>query len=348
MTSPATPRIGILHEHPDWFQPLFVELEDRGIAVDRLDARSVTLDPGSPPGPYTLVFNRMSPSGFQRGAAPAVFATADLLAAWEAAGVPVVNGSRAWAVECSKIRQLRLLRELGLAHPEARFVQPAGIRVAAREIGYPLVLKPNVGGSGAGIVRVDDDAGLAAALAGGGPDLGPTGVGLVQRYVRPRGGCIQRVEVLEGEVLYGIRVHAPEGEFNLCPADACRTTDGRELTRGACAVDAADQGLRVESFDVEPQVAREAVAIMDAAGIEVGGAEFTIDADTGERLWYDVNALSNFVADGPAVLGFDPFARLVDALERRLRAAVPGGGVPRGREPDAGGPSPAPAGEVAP
>ena len=29
----------------------------------------------------------------------------------------------------------------------------------------------------------------------------------------------------------------------------------------------------------------------------------------------DTNALSNFVADGPNVIGFDPFAKLVDWLE---------------------------------
>jgi hypothetical protein len=33
---------------------------------------------------------------------------------------------------------------------------------------------------------------------------------------------------------------------------------------------------------------------------------------------YDVNALSNFVADAPNVVGFDPFARLADYLEARL------------------------------
>jgi hypothetical protein len=32
-------------------------------------------------------------------------------------------------------------------------------------------------------------------------------------------------------------------------------------------------------------------------------------------LYYDINALSNFVADAPRVIGFDPHARLVDFLE---------------------------------
>lgn len=318
----TTPRLGILYEHPHWFRPLFQALEQRGWDHDPLDARCLTLAPGDPPGPFDLVFNRMSPSAFQRDAAPAVFATAEYLEAWEARGTPVVNGSTAWRTELSKIRQLDLIGSLGLAHPESRFVQPSGLREAAREIGFPLVVKPNVGGSGAGVVRFDSREEMEHALESRTVDLGPTGVGVVQRYVTPREGRIHRVEVLDGQVLYGIRVYAPAGEFNLCPADACRTSDGEELVRSACAADAVDQGLRVEAFHVDDVVASEVTRIAGAAGIQVGGVEFTVDDHTGERLYYDVNALSNFVADGPRVVGFDPFQRLVDWLGTRLPAGV--------------------------
>lgn len=323
MTTIATaPRLGILYEHPDWFRPLFRLLDERGWPHTLMDARELILDPASPPGPFDLVLNRMSPSAFQRGGSQAVFATADYLDAWERAGVRVVNGSAAWRTEISKVRQLDLIASLGLAYPDARFVQPGGVREAAREIGFPLVLKPNIGGSGAGVVRYDSLDELDAALSAGPPDLGPTGVGLVQAYVPPTEGRIQRVEVLDGEVLYGIRVYAPDGEFNLCPADACRTSGGEELVRGACALDAEDNGMSVEAFDVPVDVAREVTAIARAAGIEVGGIEYTFDPVTGERLYYDVNALSNFVADGPRVVGFDPFERLVGWLERQVGVEV--------------------------
>ena len=36
----------------------------------------------------------------------------------------------------------------------------------------------------------------------------------------------------------------------------------------------------------------------------------------GQRYFYDVNATSNFVADAPRVLGFDPFKPFVDFIER--------------------------------
>ena len=59
--------------------------------------------------------------------------------------------------------------------------------------------------------------------------------------------------------------------------------------------------------------------IFEASGIDVGGVEYMVDDRDGELLYYDINALSNFVADAPRVVGFDPFARLVDYLEAEAR-----------------------------
>jgi hypothetical protein len=40
------------------------------------------------------------------------------------------------------------------------------------------------------------------------------------------------------------------------------------------------------------------------------------DRADGRTYFYDVNATSNFVANAPAVLGFDPFPRFVDFILR--------------------------------
>jgi hypothetical protein len=53
---------------------------------------------------------------------------------------------------------------------------------------------------------------------------------------------------------------------------------------------------------------------MELAGVEVGGVEYVIDDRTGRLLYYDVNALSNFVADPVRVIGFNPYSRLADFL----------------------------------
>jgi hypothetical protein len=58
-----------------------------------------------------------------------------------------------------------------------------------------------------------------------------------------------------------------------------------------------------------------------AAGLDLGGVEYLIDARTGVPTFYDVNALSNFVADAPNVVGFDPFVDLVDLIVARAGSA---------------------------
>ena len=49
--------------------------------------------------------------------------------------------------------------------------------------------------------------------------------------------------------------------------------------------------------------------------------EYLVNDRDGQVYYYDVNALSNFVADAPNVVGFDPFSRLVDFLLQR--AGIP-------------------------
>ena len=68
------------------------------------------------------------------------------------------------------------------------------------------------------------------------------------------------------------------------------------------------------------------LSFMEVAGIEVGGIEYVIDDRTGRLLYYDVNALSNFVSDPERMIGFNPYARLADYLisEARLHEASRG------------------------
>ena len=146
--------------------------------------------------------------------------------------------------------------------------------------------------------------------------LGLDATALVQEFVPARDGSIVRAEVLNGRFLYAIKINLTGENFDLCPADICRTPLGVELDRAACSVDAPKNGLTVERFDPEPEVVRDVERLMAAAGIELGGVEYMIDDRDGRRLYYDINALSNFVADGDKVVGFDPFVRLADWLER--------------------------------
>ena len=164
--------------------------------------------------------------------------------------------------------------------------------------------------------RFDDAETLSRAAAVGSLDLGIDGTGLVQEFIPTADGAIVRVEVLGGRYLYAIRIFSPGDSFNLCPADVCQTVDGAELARAACPVDAPRNGLRVERHDPPRQQIADVERMLKTAGIEVGGVEYIVDDRDGKLYYYDINALSNFVADAPRVVGFDPFARLADYLEQ--------------------------------
>ena len=113
----ATRPIAVYHEHPDWFRPLFAELDRRGIAYERLDAASHSYDPAEREAPWSLVFNRASPSAYLRGHAQSIFYTLHWLRHVERLGVPVVNGADVYALELSKASQLDLLEALGPVAP---------------------------------------------------------------------------------------------------------------------------------------------------------------------------------------------------------------------------------------
>ena len=314
----AERRLGIYYEHPDWYRPLFEALDRRGVPYDALHAATHRFDPAERTAPHAVVLNRMSPSAHTRGGAEFTFYTLQYLAHLQRLGVRVINGYEAWRTEISKAYQLSLLEELGLAYPKARVIHNAAQAAeAAAGLRFPVVIKPNVGGSGAGIVRFDTPEALAAA--GPSVDLGIDRTALVQEYVPARDGRIVRVEVLDGRFLYAIRIYSTGETFNLCPADVCQGIDGVELARPACAADAPRNNLRVEPYTPPPAIVDAVERIMRAAGIEIGGVEYMIDARDGRPYYYDINALSNFIADAPRVLGFDPFARLADWLEAELR-----------------------------
>ena len=292
--------LAVIYEHPRWFAPLFAALDARGVDYRAVHADGLVTDPTGLP-PARVVFNRIAMSSFLRSAEHPIFHAMATMAQWQAGGARVLNGAGAMAVDASKARQLALIAGLGLAVPATRVVhRAADLPAAARALTFPIVVKANIGGSGAGIVRYDDIAALEAAVADGMVPDSIDRVLLAQDYVPARGGTITRIETLAGRYLYAIEVDGG-GSFDLCPADAC-AVDGRPA-------------ITMRAVEPAPELIDAAERIAVAAGLDVGGIEVMIDDRCGTPRFYDINALSNFVADPMTVLGWDPHERLVDWLE---------------------------------
>jgi glutathione synthase/RimK-type ligase-like ATP-grasp enzyme len=313
-----TRSLAVYYEHPVWFLPLFAELDARGINYVKLNASRHSFDPAASATDFSVFFNRMSASAYLRGNSQAIFFTQSYLAYLETTGVPVLNGSRAFSLEISKARQLQLFDSLGLRFPKTRIVNCTDeILLAASQIGFPLLVKPNIGGRGAGIVRFDSIEQVKAAIEACTLQLGIDQIALVQEFIPARNGRVTRVETLGGKFLYAIDILLTGESFNLCPAELCEIESVVEFLENPEAI-VSKAGLKVESCTPPRTLIDVVEKIVAAAGIDVGGVEYMIDDHDGRAVFYDINVLSNFVADASRLIGFDPHVQLVDFLERQL------------------------------
>jgi biotin carboxylase len=251
-------------------------------------------------------------SSFLRQEEHALFYSLAALAHWEGLGARVINGPRPLAYDLSKARQLSLFGRCGLKTPRTMIAHRLeDLPLLGRQIGYPLMIKVNVGGSGAGMARYDDAASLRAAIVDGTVPKSVDGVTLVQDYVPAAGGRVIRCEVLDGRLLYAIALDGAGSTFDLCPADVCMVDKPT---------------ISISAFHPPADIVAAVERVARAADLDVGGVEYVVDDRDGAARFYDLNALSNFVAKPLEVLGFDPHAPFVDwivaQIETKRKAAA--------------------------
>jgi hypothetical protein len=167
------------------------------------------------------------------------------------------------------------------------------------------MVKVNVGGSGAGMIRYDSAEELEPAVADKLTPMGVDGVVLVQEYVPARDARVIRCEVLAGKLLYALALDGAGSTFDLCPADVCMV-DKPTIT--------------ITQFQPPPDIVRAVERVAAMSGLDVGGIEYMVDDRDGRAKFYDLNAMSNFVAKPLEVLGWDPHDNLVDFLKAELAA----------------------------
>ncbi|OAH45398.1 alpha-L-glutamate ligase [Sphingobium yanoikuyae] len=297
--------LALLYEHPQWLEPLFAGLGRRGIPYLAIAADGHAFDPADRAVPAPLIFNRIAMSSFLREPDHPIFYAQSLMTHWRDAGARVLNGGAIMAIDASKARQLSIMAHLGFAVPETRVVhRKADLAPAVATLRFPIVVKANIGGSGAGIVRYDTLAQLTEMAAEGMVPDSIDRVWLVQEYVPVRDGRITRLETMGGRFLYAIDVDGG-GEFDLCPADACLAAPGKAT-------------ISITEARPDATLIAAAERISAAAELDIGGIEVMIDDRDGTPRFYDINGFSNFVANPLDVLGWDPHERLIDWLETMI------------------------------
>ena len=304
-----TPTLHILFENDAWLPPLEKALQERGVRYELhfMDGGTLDLSKAPPEGVY---LNRMSPSSHTRGHQGGVQHVRDLLLWLEAHGRRVINGSRAFELELSKVRQDLSLRAAGIRTPRTiAVVGRDNLKAAARRMELPFITKHNQGGKGLGVKLFRDLEAFDAYVDGDDFIPDPGGVTLLQQYIKPAGEHITRVELVDGEFVYAMHSSTENG-FELCPAVECSADDA------FCPIgDSGKFRLAADFSANDPLVARYA-RVMAANGIDVAGIEFVTD-EQGQRYTYDINGTTNFNPDVEAeaeVEGMASVARLAERL----------------------------------
>lgn len=308
----------ILYENADWLPPLTEALEAEGVPYDALftDGGTIDLSVAPPEGVY---INRMSPSSHTRGHQPGVHFVRELLTHLEAHGRRVINGSRAFELEVSKVKQDVALRRHGIRSPHTiGVVGRQNLVGASQKLTAPFITKHNQGGKGLGIQLYRSHEAFAEAIESGALEDDPGGVFLLQQYIEPPEPFITRVEIVGGEFQYAIASSTTEG-FQLCPAQACQLDD--QFCPVGESSDAPSKFRLREDVTADDEIVGQLVGLMRDYDIDVAGIEFVEDAD-GNRYVYDINTTTNYNSGVEArhdLSGMRAQARLVRRELERLR-----------------------------
>ena len=263
------------------------------------------------------IVNRVSDA-----APPALFkACVALLTAARSLNIPVVNGPTSYSLCANKWCQHVLFQQAGLKSPPTKayyntLEHPANTEadrattseaiLGGENIGSSVLVKPNSGGFGAGISKLEsvpDDA----------LPMFDDGITLLQLYSPPKNGKLYRVWFLDGRIQCAVQ-------------RTVREQDQESEFTGACAgSNCSIRSPSLEAFIIPDEVRKEVEEhllplVPDAF---CGSVEYLSSAVNGERLYFDLNLLSTLplrVSDPNGVWedDYNPWKELATAILARI------------------------------
>ena len=259
------------HLQGKWLISLHEALIARGGEVQLLPLSKFTrVEPN-----WRCLVNRVSDAS---PAADVVLCVAALRAA-HLHGIRTINGLSSFSVGTSKILHHELFNSVGVETPYSiiitRDMTVSDIinAVEAAGMSYPLLLKPNQGGFGAGISIISSKEALTSKII---DDIFCRDrFAVLQQFIEnPVDGFMYRVFFLDKEVQCAVRVKAASLDgFNAC----------------VCSVP-------FETWDCPPKIANDVKAMAEKAGADCGSVEFMYISEAHSTdpkpLYFDFNLLS--------------------------------------------------------
>ena len=274
--------IFILYDNAEWNPPLVRALETLAPvnSVTCVALTEFSADLHSPPSPTSVWINRFSPSAFWRDHGES-YATAQCVLEWLGAhSANVISGSCALELEVSKVRQWRACTQVGLPFPRTKVCTACRVEPLLKEWTHSdrVVVKPNCGGSGQGVMKCDPVRGLDGRPL----DPSPDGTYILQEFIENPEKSMVRLEMVGGELLYALRVRTSSENFNNCPSDTC--------VEGNCPIKANHHKFQVAPHFPQTPGERALVeggrALMERHNLDVLGLEVIQD---GEGQWWVID-----------------------------------------------------------
>ena len=276
--------------------------------------------------------------------------TTSLLQAARLWGVPVFNGPISYSLCVSKWCHHVVLNRAGLTFPETRLVTIDALfrmtdtaALVQRLPPFPLLLKPNAGGFGHGIQRVESFQELqdvvvatrASSTTWKNGETTTTGTEppvLLQAYIEPQDQLIYRVWFLQGRVQCAVTRTVPTAT-SLVNHGTTAVSFHNEFSSGCVGgnigryplvtvVDPPDTATTTvfRAWKVPAEVSDEVERIVQVLqDAQAGSVEFLYGRDDGKRYYFDVNLLSTLPDatinhDQVWPTNYDPWAELAAAI----------------------------------
>ena len=268
--------VEIVYENEAWL-PFFVDALDEIGVSHRLNFIETTELNLSQPPDNVIFFNRVSPSAHARGHRLSHIRAEQYLEYLAAYNRVVINDKRTIDYELSKVAQYQLLKRHGLAYPPTVFGSDREELISASgRLIFPVLTKHNCSGNGIGMHRFDRPAELRSYLQSEEFEPSPDGILLIQQYIEPRHDRVTRVELIDGELVYGLHADTSAG-FGLCPA----------------AADGGDGSPFALIPDFEHPLVAKYQNLMDETGFDMAGIEF-VESVNGMTYTLDINGTTTY------------------------------------------------------
>jgi len=198
-------KIAILHQDLEWAEEeLQRQFQSRDIQTGLYDVRTTTVDDLIG---YDLVLNRVYASVANRNWRDNI-ASLDLLHELESEGIPCLNSLHTTKVDYSKAYSAEVMMRKGVLTPKTILLANGETSPAYRfasNVGYPLVVKRDMGGRGKDLVRVNNEQELRQTLdnmfSPGYQAQYGAGI-VVQEFLHSVGNYDCRIAIIDGELAF--------------------------------------------------------------------------------------------------------------------------------------------------